>query len=254
MKGLEEKGIISIKKIKIDRNDSEQKFDQKINELSDVQSIALNQIKDQLINKDVVLLDGVTSSGKTEIYIKLIEGYLKKGKQVLYLLPEISLTTQIIQKLKINFGNQISVFHSRYSLNERTDVWESIRKNKKSARLIVGARSSVFLPFNDLGLIIVDEEHETSYKQQEPSPRYNARDAVIYLSKLNNSKVVLGSATPSIESTNNAKNEKYGYVQLSDRYGKVKMPNIIPLDMRNEQKIHIVQYFQKNWYKKLIIV
>ena len=138
LKGLEEKGIISIKKIKIDRNDSEQKFDQKINELSDVQSVALNQIKDQLINKDVVLLDGVTSSGKTEIYIKLIKSYLELGKQVLYLLPEISLTTQIIQKLKINFGNQISVFHSRYSLNERTDVWESIKKNKKSARLIVG--------------------------------------------------------------------------------------------------------------------
>ena len=236
LKGLEEKGFISIKKLKIDRNNSEQKIDQKINELSDVQSVALNQIKDQLINKDVVLLDGVTSSGKTEIYIKLIESYLELGKQVLYLLPEISLTTQIIQKLKINFGNQISVFHSRYSLNERTDVWESIKKNKKSARLIVGTRSSVFLPFNDLGLIIVDEEHETSYKQQEPSPRYNARDAVIYLSKLNNSKVVLGSATPSIESKNNSKNDKYGYVQLTDRYGNVKMPNIIPLDMRNEPK------------------
>ena len=251
LKGLEEKGFISIKKLKIDRNDSEQIFDQKINELSDVQSIALNQIKDQLINKDVVLLDGVTSSGKTEIYIKLIESYLKLGKQVLYLLPEISLTTQIIQKLKINFGNQISVFHSRYSLNERTDVWESIKKNKKTARLIVGARSSVFLPFNDLGLIIVDEEHETSYKQQEPSPRYNARDAVIYLSKLNNSKVVLGSATPSIESTNNAKNDKYGYVQLSDRYGKVKMPKIIPLDMRNEPKNNYSSIFSEKLVQEI---
>ena len=121
------------------------------------------------------------------------------------------------------------------------------KKNKKSAKLIVGARSSVFLPFNDLGLIIVDEEHETSYKQQEPSPRYNARDAVIYLSKLNNSKVVLGSATPSIESTNNAKNDKYGYVQLSDRYGKVKMPNIIPLDMRNEPKntYYVAEFISK---------
>ena len=189
LKGLEEKGFISIKKIKIDRNESEQKFYQKINKLSSIQSTALNKINDQLKNKDVVLLDGVTSSGKTEIYIKLIEIYLKSGRQVLYLLPEISLTTQIIQKLKVNFGNKISVFHSRYSLNERTEVWESINKNKESAQLIVGARSSVFLPFNDLGLIIVDEEHETSYKQQEPSPRYNARDAAIYLSKLNNSKV-----------------------------------------------------------------
>jgi len=236
LKGLEEKGFISIKKIKIDRNESEQKFYQKINKLSSIQSTALNKINDQLKNKDVVLLDGVTSSGKTEIYIKLIEIYLKSGRQVLYLLPEISLTTQIIQKLKLNFGNKISVFHSRYSLNERTEVWESINKNRESAQLIVGARSSVFLPFNDLGLIIVDEEHETSYKQQDPSPRYNARDAAIYLSKLNNSKVVLGSATPSIESASNAKNDKYGYVKLKDRFGNVKMPNIIPLDMRSEIK------------------
>ena len=236
LKGLEEKGFISIKKIKIDRNESEQKFHQKINKLSNTQSTALNKIIDQLKNKDVVLLDGVTSSGKTEIYIKLIEIYLKSGRQVLYLLPEISLTTQIIQKLKLNFGNKISVFHSRYSLNERTEVWESINKNRESAQLIVGARSSVFLPFNDLGLIIVDEEHETSYKQQDPSPRYNARDAAIYLSKLNNSKVVLGSATPSIESASNAKNDKYGYVKLKDRFGNVKMPNIIPLDMRSEIK------------------
>ena len=236
LKGLEEKGFISIKKIKIDRNESEQKFHQKINKLSSIQSTALNKINDQLKNKDVVLLDGVTSSGKTEIYIKLIEIYLKSGRQVLYLLPEISLTTQIIQKLKLNFGNKISVFHSRYSLNERTEVWESINKNRESAQLIVGARSSVFLPFNDLGLIIVDEEHETSYKQQDPSPRYNARDAAIYLSKLNNSKVVLGSATPSIESASNAKNDKYGYVKLKDRFGNVKMPNIIPLDMRSEIK------------------
>ena len=236
LKGLEEKGFISIKKIKIDRNESEQKFHQKINKLSSIQSTALNKINDQLKNKDVVLLDGVTSSGKTEIYIKLIEIYLKSGRQVLYLLPEISLTTQIIQKLKVNFGNKISVFHSRYSLNERTEVWESINKNRESAQLIVGARSSVFLPFNDLGLIIVDEEHETSYKQQDPSPRYNARDAAIYLSKLNNSKVVLGSATPSIESASNAKNDKYGYVKLKDRFGNVKMPNIIPIDMRSEIK------------------
>ena len=236
LKRLEEKGFISIKKIKIDRNESEQKFYQKINKLSSIQSTALNKINDQLKNKDVVLLDGVTSSGKTEIYIKLIEIYLKSGRQVLYLLPEISLTTQIIQKLKVNFGNKISVFHSRYSLNERTEVWESINKNRESAQLIVGARSSVFLPFNDLGLIIVDEEHETSYKQQDPSPRYNARDAAIYLSKLNNSKVVLGSATPSIESASNAKNDKYGYVKLKDRFGNVKMPNIIPLDMRSEIK------------------
>ncbi len=251
LKGLEEKGFISIKKIKIDRNESEQKFHQKINKLSITQSTALNKIIDQLKNKDVVLLDGVTSSGKTEIYIKLIEIYLKSGRQVLYLLPEISLTTQIIQKLKVNFGNKISVFHSRYSLNERTEVWESINKNRESAQLIVGARSSVFLPFNDLGLIIVDEEHETSYKQQDPSPRYNARDAAIYLSKLNNSKVVLGSATPSIESTSNAKNDKYGYVKLKDRFGNVKMPNIIPLDMRSEIKNSFSSIFSEKLVEEI---
>ena len=168
--------------------------------------------------------------------MKLIESYINSGQQVLYLLPEISLTTQIIQKLKTNFGDKISVFHSRYSLNERTEVWESIKSNKDSSRLIVGTRSSVFLPFNKLGLVIVDEEHETSYKQQDPSPRYNARDSAIYLSVLNNSKVILGSATPSIESSYNAKNEKYGYVKLKERFGNIEMPDIIPLDMRSEIK------------------
>ena len=155
---------------------------------------------------------------------------------MLYLLPEISLTTQIIQKLKSNFGDKISVFHSKYSLNERTEVWKKIKNNDKKSRLIVGARSSIFLPFNNLGLIVVDEEHETSYKQQEPSPRYNARDSAIFLSKLNNSKVILGSATPSIESTFNAKNKKYGYVKLNERYGNVKMPNVLPIDMKSEIK------------------
>jgi primosomal protein N' (replication factor Y) len=182
------------------------------------------------------LLEGVTSSGKTEIYIKIIEDYLEKEMQVLYLLPEISLTTQIIQKLKIHFGNKISVFHSRYSLNERTEVWENIKNNKDKSRLVVGARSSVFLPFKNLGLIIVDEEHEISYKQQEPSPRYNARDSAIYLSKINNSKVILGSATPSIESSFNANKYKYGYVKLNERFGNIEMPNIFTIDMKNELK------------------
>ena len=236
LKGLEEKGFISIRKIQINRIEDNKKYDQKVNKLSKVQQVALNEINNQLKKKDVVILEGVTSSGKTEIYMKLIESYLNSGQQVLYLLPEISLTTQIIQKLKTNFGDKISVFHSRYSLYERTEVWESIKSNKESSRLIVGTRSSVFLPFNKLGLVIVDEEHETSYKQQDPSPRYNARDSAIYLSILNNSKVILGSATPSIESSYNAKNEKYGYVKLKERFGNIEMPDIIPLDMRSEIK------------------
>ena len=236
LKSLEKKGFITIKKIKTDRNNIKEEKYLKTNDLSKPQTLALNNVKSQLNNKDVILLEGVTSSGKTEIYIKIIEYYLDNDLQVLYLLPEISLTTQIIQKLKKHFGNKISVFHSRYSLNERTEVWENIRNNQKKSRLVVGARSSIFLPFKNLGLIIVDEEHEISYKQQEPSPRYNARDSAIYLSKLNNSKVILGSATPSIESFFNAKQEKYGYVELNERYGNIEMPNIITIDMKNELK------------------
>lgn len=236
IKGLEQKGFITINKIKIERNDNKLEHYSKTNDLSESQLNALDQVQSQLKYKDVILLEGVTSSGKTEIYIKIIEDYLDKEMQVLYLLPEISLTTQIIQKLKIHFGDKISVFHSRYSLNERTEVWENIKKNQKKSRLIVGARSSVFLPFQNLGLIIIDEEHEISYKQQEPSPRYNARDSAIYLSKLNNSKVILGSATPSIESSFNAKNNKYGYVKLKERFGNIEMPNIFTIDMKNELK------------------
>lgn len=236
IKGLEQKGFITINKIKIERNDNKLEHYSKTNDLSESQLNALDQVQSQLKDKDVILLEGVTSSGKTEIYIKIIEDYLDKEMQVLYLLPEISLTTQIIQKLKIHFGDKISVFHSRYSLNERTEVWENIKKNQKKSRLIVGARSSVFLPFQNLGLIIIDEEHEISYKQQEPSPRYNARDSAIYLSKLNNSKVILGSATPSIESSFNSKNNKYGYVKLKERFGNIEMPNIFTIDMKNELK------------------
>ena len=236
IKGLEQKGFITINKIKIERNDNKLEHYSKTNDLSESQLNALDQVQSQLKDKDVILLEGVTSSGKTEIYMKIIEDYLDKEMQVLYLLPEISLTTQIIQKLKIHFGDKISVFHSRYSLNERTEVWENIKKNQNKSRLIVGARSSVFLPFQNLGLIIIDEEHEISYKQQEPSPRYNARDSAIYLSKLNNSKVILGSATPSIESSFNAKNNKYGYVKLKERFGNIEMPNIFTIDMKNELK------------------
>ena len=236
LKSLEQKGFITIQKIKIDRNFKKEEVYLKTNDLSESQTSALNELKNHLNDKDVILLEGVTSSGKTEIYIKIIEDYLDKNMQVLYLLPEISLTTQIIQKLKIHFGNKISVFHSRYSLNERTEVWENIKNNNDKSKLVVGARSSVFLPFKNLGLIIVDEEHEISYKQQEPSPRYNARDSAIYLSKINNSKVILGSATPSIESSFNAKKAKYGYVKLNERFGNIEMPNIFTIDMKNDLK------------------
>ena len=245
LKSLEKKGFITIKKIKIDRNHIREVNIDSSNLLTKLQKDVLSKLYKQLKEKDIILLHGVTSSGKTEIYIKLIEEYLKHGKQVLYLLPEISLTTQIIQKLRNHFANKISVYHSRYSLNERTEVWESIRNNKENSQLVIGARSSVFLPFDDLGLIIVDEEHEVSYKQQEPSPRYNARDSAIYLSKIFKTKIILGSATPSIESTYNARNNKYGFVEIKERYGNIEMPFIHTIDMKSEPKNEFSSIFSK---------
>ena len=245
LKSLEKKGFITIRKIKIDRNQIREVNIGSSNSLTEIQKDVLYKLNKQLKEKDIILLHGVTSSGKTEIYIKLIEKYLKLGKQVLYLLPEISLTTQIIQKLRNHFANKISVYHSRYSLNERTEVWESIRNNKENSQLVIGARSSVFLPFDDLGLIIVDEEHEVSYKQQEPSPRYNARDSAIYLSKIFKSKIILGSATPSIESTYNARNNKYGFVEIKERYGNIEMPFIHTIDMKAEPKHEFSSIFSK---------
>jgi len=245
LKSLEKKGFITIKKIKIDRNYIREVNIDSSNLLTKLQKDVLSKLNKQLKEKDIILLHGVTSSGKTEIYIKLIEKYLKNGKQVLYLLPEISLTTQIIQKLRNHFANKISVYHSRYSLNERTEVWESISNNKENSQLVIGARSSVFLPFDDLGLIIVDEEHEVSYKQQEPSPRYNARDSAIYLSKIFKTKIILGSATPSIESTYNARNNKYGFVEIKERYGNIEMPFIHTIDMKSEPKHEFSSIFSK---------
>jgi len=245
LKSLEKKGFITIKKIKIDRNHITEVNIDSSNSLTRLQKDVLSKLNKQLKEKDIVLLHGVTSSGKTEIYIKLIEKYLKLGKQVLYLLPEISLTTQIIQKLRNHFADKISVYHSRYSLNERTEVWESIINNKENSQLVIGARSSVFLPFDDLGLIIVDEEHEVSYKQQDPSPRYNARDSAIYLSKIFKTKIILGSATPSIESTYNARNNKYGFVEIKERYGNIEMPFIHTIDMKAEPKHEFNSIFSK---------
>ena len=245
LKSLEKKGFITIKKIKIDRNHITEVNIDSSNLLTKLQKDVLSKLNKQLKEKDIVLLHGVTSSGKTEIYIKLIEKYLKLGKQVLYLLPEISLTTQIIQKLRNHFADKISVYHSRYSLNERTEVWESVCNNKENSQLVIGARSSVFLPFDDLGLIIVDEEHEVSYKQQDPSPRYNARDSAIYLSKIFKTKIILGSATPSIESTYNARNNKYGFVEIKERYGNIEMPFIHTIDMKAEPKHEFSSIFSK---------
>jgi len=204
--------------------------------LNEFQEKALSEIKETFTKKDVTLLHGVTSSGKTEVYTKLIQEVLDQGKQVLFLLPEIALTTQIISRLQVYFGNQISVFHSKYSMHERVEVWNNVLENKAKAQIVLGARSSIFLPFSDLGLIVVDEEHETSYKQFEPSPRYNARDSAIVLSKLHNAKILLGSATPSLESFFNAKQHKYGFVELNRRHGNVQLPKIELIDVKEKQR------------------
>ena len=204
--------------------------------LSDAQQKALNEITSSFDNKSVVLFQGVTGSGKTEVYIELIAQAIANGKQVLYLLPEISLTPQIVQRLQECFGTEVTVYHSKFSVHERTEVWNNILENNSKAKIIVGTRSALFLPFHHLGLVIVDEEHELSYKQFDPSPRYHARDSAIVLAGIHQAKVLLGSATPSIESSFNRLSGKYGWVQLHQRFGKVELPEIITVDLKTAHK------------------
>ncbi|MFH6994059.1 primosomal protein N' [Flavobacterium sp. FlaQc-48] len=202
--------------------------------LSEAQQAAFTGIKDSFLEKEVCLLHGVTSSGKTEIYIKLIEDYLITGKQVLYLLPEIALTTQLVSRLRLHFGDKVAVFHSKYSNNERVEVWKQTLENAEKAQIVIGARSALFLPFNNLGLLIVDEEHEQTFKQTDPAPRYHARDAAIVLANFHNAKVLLGSATPSIETYFNTQTDKYGLVSLTERYNNVRMPDIVLVDLKDK--------------------
>ena len=231
LKALVDKGVFDLYHIQVDRV----RFDSEITNIKNLtndQNITFNKIKDFFKEKEVTLLHGITSSGKTEIYAKLIDEVLKNGKQVLYLLPEIALTTQLINRLQKYFGDRISVFHSKYSMNERVEVWQNVLHKKDKAQLVLGARSSVFLPFDDLDLIIVDEEHETSYKQFDPAPRYHARDAAIVLANIHKAKVLLGSATPSIESYYNSQAGKYGLVELNRRFGNVLLPEIELVDIK----------------------
>jgi len=206
--------------------------------LSESQESAFKKVKGEFENKDVVLLHGVTSSGKTEIYIKLIDEQLKKGKQVLYLLPEIALTTQIINRLSVHYEGRIGVYHSKYSDNERVEIWNSVLGIGGGATydIILGARSALFLPFNNLGLVIIDEEHENTFKQYDPAPRYHARDSAIYLASIHRAKTLLGTATPSMESYSNAKNGKYGLVELFERFGNMQMPEILLVNVKDEIK------------------
>ena len=214
--------------------------------LSLKQKEAFDSLEKQFKNQDVVLLEGVTSSGKTEVYFDLMEQVLAKNKQVLYLLPEISLTSQMIHRLQDRFGSKVVVYHSKFSIHERVEVWNNIIKKQEKAQIILGARSSVLLPFRDLGLIIVDEEHESSFKQFDPAPRYHARDTAIVLGKTQGAKVLLGSATPSIETRFNVERKKYGYAQLKARFGGILMPRIECIDLKEaHRKKEMTGFFSK---------
>jgi primosomal protein N' (replication factor Y) len=234
---LEKNGMILQKRYEISRFKENDRSQHAFKELSEAQYKALQEIITSFEQHTTTLLHGVTGSGKTEIYVQLIQEQLDNGKQVLFLLPEIALTTQLIQRLSAYFGDQIGVYHSKFNQNERVEVWNHVLTNDPDRfRIIVGARSSVFLPFRDLGLIIVDEEHESTFKQYDPSPRYNARDAAIVLSHLFGSKVLLGSATPAMETYFNAKGGKYGLVELTDRYGGLRLPEVFCADVKKERR------------------
>jgi primosomal protein N' (replication factor Y) len=230
LKGLADKNILFIEKRSVDRIKTLPKKILIDFELNPAQQIALNAINESFIEKNVCLLHGITSSGKTQLYIKQIELFLSLNKQVLYLLPEITLTAQIIRRLQKNFGGNIAIYHSKFNNNERVELWNKIKTGE--VKIVLGARSALFLPFKNLGLIIIDEEHDGSFKQQDPAPRYNARDAAIFYASLFNAKVLLGSATPSIESYYNAQINKYGFVELNERFGGVQLPAIEIIDTR----------------------
>ena len=212
--------------------------------LDSQQSRAIAEIRESWQEKNVTLLHGVTSSGKTEVYINLIEEVLQQGKQVLYLVPEIALTTQLTDRLQAVFGDQLVVYHSKFSNAERVEIYNEVKGDeamRREARVILGARSAIFLPFSDLGLIIVDEEHEPSYKQQDPAPRYHARSAAIMMAHWYRAKVLLGTATPSIESYHNALSGKYGLVEMTKRFQGLQLPQITMIDLQH-------QYHRKEMY------
>lgn len=237
LKGLVDKKVFQIYYLNQDRVIFEKNKDYKI-DLSEYQNNALNEIKSSYSNFDVTLLHGVTASGKTEVYIKLIEEIKNQGKQVLFLLPEIALTAQIVQRLTAYFGNEVAVYHSKFNSNERIEVWKQVLENSPNAKIVLGVRSALFLPFSNLGLIIVDEEHEATYKQQDPAPRYHARDCAIVLAKKFGAKVLLGSATPSLDSYYNTKIKKYGLVELTQRFNNYQLPEILLIDLKDK-------YFRK---------
>jgi primosomal protein N' (replication factor Y) len=233
LKSLVDKGIFVLDEQEISRLETIEASSER-KQLNADQQKCYELLKEELPKHPASLLYGVTSSGKTEVYIELIHDYIQEGKQVLYLLPEIALTTQIIKRLQAQFGGDVGVYHSRFNQQERTEVWNNMLLGKY--KVVLGARSAIFLPFQDLGLIIVDEEHEASFKQFDPAPRYHARDAAIVLGQQNEAQVLLGSATPSVESFYQAQQGKYGFASLLKRFGGVELPRIELADLREEQK------------------
>jgi primosomal protein N' (replication factor Y) len=231
---LIEKGIFEQFEIVVSRFGDDMPVEPVKIELTEVQQEVSNQILSNFQEKDVVLLHGITGSGKTEIYIDLIQQVLAGGSQVLFLLPEIALTTQIVVRMKRVFGDKMGVYHSKFSDNERVEVWRGVLEGKY--QFVVGVRSAVFLPMDNLGLVIIDEEHESSYKQYDPAPRYHARDVGIMLGLKQGAKILLGSATPSLESYYQATTGKYGLVTLNQRYGNAQLPDIHLIDLKAERK------------------
>ena len=247
LKALLDKGILETYKREISRL-TEKDADSLANEivLTDIQQQALDELNESFKAKDTVLLHGITGSGKTELYIRLIDDVISQGKQVLYLLPEIALTSQIINRLRKYFGPRAGVYHSKYNEQERVEIWNRVLLGNLHGELgqysvILGARSSLFLPFENLGLVIVDEEHDTSYKQMDPAPRYNARDAAIMLARMHGAHVLLGSATPSIESYYNAREGKYALVELNKRYGGMLLPEVLCVNLKEATKSRQMQ-------------
>ena len=232
---LTKRGMLETYEKEVGRlNHADEPHPENILKLSTAQQDAYNEVLFSMMRKNVTLLHGVTSSGKTEIYIHLIQHALDEGKQVLYLLPEIALTVQIMDRLQKVFGRRLGIYHSKYSDGERVEIWQK-QMSKDPYDIILGARSAVFLPFQNLGLVIIDEEHETSFKQQDPAPRYHARSAAIVLASMYGAKTLLGTATPSIESYYNAKTGKYGYVALTQRYEGIELPEFRIVDIKDLQ-------------------
>lgn len=231
LNGLVEKKIFEIYHHEVGRLNQQVKEVVELNALNEFQQRAHDEILQSFQEKNVCLLHGVTSSGKTEVYIHLIKETIRQGKQVLYLLPEIALTTQITERLQRVFGSRLGIYHSKFPDAERVEIWRK-QLGENGYDIILGVRSSVFLPFRNLGLVIVDEEHENTYKQQDPAPRYHARSSAIVLAAMYGAKTLLGTATPSIETWQNAMDGKYGFVQLKERYKEIQLPEIIPVDIK----------------------